>query len=195
MSIEIRKLTPELAEDYARFFDITPHNLKWQTKCYCVCWCGDEPEGIDCSTDEKRRKAALQYVKSGNLQGYLAYSGDQIVGWCNANAKSDCLKCGGWRYLMGSVPTEEFAPEVRIKSVFCFTIAPEMQRRGIATQLLARVCRDAAGDGFDFVEAYPNKESTAESEDCGGYAEMYKKEGFTVYREINQMLVMRKALK
>ena len=27
MNIEIRRLTPDLAEDYARFFDVTPHNV------------------------------------------------------------------------------------------------------------------------------------------------------------------------
>lgn len=27
MNIEIRRLTPGLAEDYARFFDVTPHSI------------------------------------------------------------------------------------------------------------------------------------------------------------------------
>jgi GNAT superfamily N-acetyltransferase len=63
----------------------------------------------------------------------------------------------------------------RVKSVFCFTIAPEMQRKGVATQLLERVCKDAADEGFNFVEAYPNKVVTAESENHGGFATMYKK--------------------
>lgn len=31
---------------------------------------------------------------------------------------------------------------------------------GVATKLLERVCQDAAADGFDFVEAYVNKEFT-----------------------------------
>lgn len=107
MSIEIKKLTPDMADDYVRFFEETPHNEKWHSKCYCVCWCSSEPEGIDCSTEEKRRAVALKFVKDGKLQGYLAYSGGQVVGWCNANTKLDCLTCGGWRYLMGSVPTDE----------------------------------------------------------------------------------------
>jgi hypothetical protein len=68
MIIEIKKLTPDLAEAYVRFFDKTPHNQKYNTKCYCVCWCGNEPEGIDCSTEEKRRAVAHEFVKAGNLQ-------------------------------------------------------------------------------------------------------------------------------
>ena len=53
---------------------------------------------------------------------------------------------------------ENYPADIRIKSIFCFVIAPEMQRMGIATQLVERVCKDAAGEGFDYVEAYVNKE-------------------------------------
>ena len=34
MDIEIRKLDPDLAEDNVRFFEETPHNEKYNTKCY-----------------------------------------------------------------------------------------------------------------------------------------------------------------
>jgi ribosomal protein S18 acetylase RimI-like enzyme len=164
MNIEIRKLTPDLAEDYVRFFDLTPHNQKrHNVKCYCVFWCNDDSEGKD------------------------------------FNSKSDCLKCKGWQEMNGKrkgfIPTEESTPEIRIKSVFCFAIAPKMQRQGIASRLLERVCQDAAKDGFDYVEAYPDKEVTAKSEDFVGYADMYKKIGFTLCHETNLKLVMRKPLK
>ena len=95
----------------------------------------------------------------------------------------------------GFIPTEESTPEIKAKSVFCFVIAPEMRRQGIASWLLARVCQDAAEDGFDFVEAYPDKEITANSEDFVGYADMYRKIGFTVFFETKKTLVMRKQLK
>jgi len=95
----------------------------------------------------------------------------------------------------GFIPTEESTPETKIKSIFCFAIAPKMRRQGIASRLLARVCQDAAEDGFDFVEAYPDKEVTAKSEDFVGYADMYEKIGFTAYHETKQKLVMRKPLK
>ena len=70
MNIEIRKLTPELAEDYVRFFDVTPHddNVN-EHKCYCVCWCNDDYEGKDLSTAEKRRKCAFQYVRNNKVTG------------------------------------------------------------------------------------------------------------------------------
>lgn len=196
MNIEIRKLTPELAEDYVRFFDVTPHddNVN-EHKCYCVCWCNDDYEGKDLSTAEKRRKCAFQYVRNNNLQGYLAYQDDKVVGWCNANTKSDCLKCASWRRFMDYVPLEEMNSGLKIKSVFCFVIAPEMKRKGIATLLLERICKDAIQDGFDFVEAYPYKESSYQSSDFGGHFEMYEKSGFHITADTDKGLVVRKQLK
>lgn len=198
MNIEIRKLTPDLAEDYVTFFDTTPHNEKYKTKCYCVYWCNEDSEDKNFYSKKARRDYAIQCIKGNNIQGYLAYCDDKVVGWCNANTKSDCLKCRGWRGMNGPrkgfLPTEESTQKIKVKSVFCFTIAPKMQRQGIASQLLARVCQDAAEDGFDFVEAYPDKEVTAKSENFVGYADMYKKFGFTAYCETKKKLVMRKQL-
>ena len=197
MDIEIRRLAPDLAEDYVLFFDTTPHGTgKDEHKCYCVWWCNDDYAGKDlASSSEKRRDCAIEYVKNGNIQGYLAYSDDEVVGWCNANTKMDCLKCYCWRRFMGNIPTEESTPAIKVKSVFCFAIAPKMQRKGIASKLLERVCQDAAIDGFDFVEAYPNKEFVDEAEDYMGPAALFQKHGFAVHHETEQKLVMRKQLK
>ena len=196
MTILIRKLIPDLAEDYVRFFDTTPHDDNVdEHKCYCVCWCNDDCEGKDFSTANKRRNYALQYVRGENIQGYLAYNGDSVVGWCNANTKSDCLKCASWRRFMGYVPLEESNMGIKVKSIFCFVIGPELKRKGIATQLLERVCEDAIQDGFDIVEAYPYQESSYQSSDFGGHFEMYEKSGFHVSVETKHGLVMRRQLK
>ena len=181
MTVSIRRLVPVLAEEYVHFFDTTPHDDNVDKhKCYCVCWCSDDCEGKDFSTAEKRREYAWQYVKEGCIQGYLAYHSDQVIGWCNANTKSDCLKCASWRRFMGYVPLEDPNEDIKVKSIFCFVIAPEWKRKGIATQLLERVCNDAAQDGFDIVEAYPHKGAYYQSSDFGGHLEMYKKKGFQV---------------
>ena len=195
MDIIIKKLTKELAEDYVHFFDTTPHDYNVdEHKCYCVCWCNDESEGKDFSTREKRKFYANKYVKENILQGYLAYHNNKIVGWCNANTKSDCLKCIGWKRNMKTFSTDESTPNIKIKSIFCFTIAPEMKRKGIATKLLERVCQDAANDGFDFVEAYPKKEFENDV-DFSGPIEMYKKNGFVVFYETEKNFAVRKQLK
>lgn len=194
MEIEVKKLIPELAEDYARFFDVTPHNFD-ECKCYCVPWRSDNSYTGNGDhwfpTQEERRERAIQFVKAGSLQGYLAYCGEEIVGWCNANA--DCQFC--LSYLRSYWPIEEYHADIKVKSVFCFVVAPKMQRKGVATKLLERVCQDAATDGFDFVEAYVNKEFTETDHEFRGPLTMYEKCGFSKYREREGKVVMRKALK
>ena len=199
MNIEIRKLTLDLAEDYVRFFDVTPHDdktVKDELPCYCVTWRSDDSYSDDMGhwfpTRDERRSRAIQFVKNGSIQGYLAYNGDDIVGWCNATA--DCQ--GGVDYLRDYWPIEDYNAEVKVKSIFCFVVAPDMQRKGIATQLVERICQDAAADGFDFVEAYPSREfieTTAPG--MGGPLAMYEKCGFSVRGEREGRVVVRKALK
>jgi GNAT superfamily N-acetyltransferase len=199
MNIEIHKLTPDLVEDYVHFFDTTPHDdLVDAHKCYCVPWCredsGGDYEAKHLASAEKRREHAVQCIKSNSIQGYLAYADSKVVGWCNANTKSDCLKCYGWCKYMGYVPVEETTTGIKVKSVLCFAVAPEMKRKGIATLLLERVCKDAARDGFDVVEAYPNKESKDESMKNCGPLDMYFKSGFVVTHDTEHGFVMRKQL-
>lgn len=195
MDIEIKRLTPELIEDYLRFFDVTPHDDDIPgSKCYCVCWCSaDHRIATDFSSQEKRRELARQYIKDGVIQGYLAYQGNRVVGWCNANTKSECQHCISWLRFMQSVNIIDTS--LKVKSVFCFVIPPDMQRKGIATKLLERVCEDAEADNFDVVESYPKKEFINVARDFMGPAKMYEKLGFTVVDEVNGEIVMQKSLK
>jgi len=199
MDIEIRKLTPELAEDYARFFDVTPHDDhtdKEELPCYCVTWRADDTYACDGNgnwnhwfkTREERRERAVAFIKSGSLRGYLAYDGDKIVGFMNANA--DCKGCVD--YLRNFWPIEAYRADIKVKSIFCFVVAPEMQRKGIATLLVERLCRDAADEGFDFVEAYANKNIAS---DARGPLAMYEKCGFVKCAEKDGYTVVRKTLR
>lgn len=196
MDIEIKRLTPELVDDYVKFFDETPHDDNVdEHKCYCVCWCNvDHRVETDFSSAGKRRNLAIQYVQNGNIQGYLAYCGDKVVGWCNANTKSDCLYCSSWLRFMQAFNAVETDKNSRVKSVFCFVIAPEMRRKGISKLLLERVCEDAAKEGFDVVEAYPNKEFIDIARDFKGPKKLYEDSGFTAYCEVENSVIMHKRL-
>ncbi len=196
MDITIRRLTPDLAEAYVRFFDATPHDINVdEEKCYCVTWRSDASYAADSRhwfpSREERRSHALQYVRDGHLQGYLAYEGEEIVGWCNASA--DCQACR--QYLRAFWPIPEDGEDVNIKSVFCFMIAPKVQRTGVATRLLERVCRDAAEEGYDFVEAYAYEKFDTVPHDFRGPLTMYEQCGFTVLARQDGKAVVRKALK
>lgn len=195
MEIEIRRLTPGLAEEYARFFDTTSHNDEGNgEKCYCVTWRRDDSYVGDdhwYPTPEERRARAIGFIKDGSLQGYLAYLGDRIIGWCSATAECSL----GVNYLRSFWSIEEYREDINVMSVFCFMIAPRMQRKGVATQLLERVIKDASDDGFDYVEAYIDKVVSDAGCDFRGPLKLYEKCGFSIYAEKDGKAVVRKALK
>ncbi len=196
MNIEIKKLTPEHVEEYIRFFDTTPHDdLDPASTCYCVSWCSDDHRGMtEYPSREERRSMASEYIKTGKLQGYLAYADGKLAGWCNANTKSECMNCGGWLFTMPEVRKLQGNTEEKVKSIYCFLIAPEMKRKGIAKQLLHYICQDAKKQGFDYVEAYPWKETTDERLFFMGFVDLYKNLGFEIHGETENKFVMRKSL-
>ena len=191
MEYDIRRLTPELIPDYIHFFDHTPHATgKDEHRCYCVWWTNQDCTGMDYDTVEKRRNLAVEYINNNSIQGYLAYCDGRVVGWCNANTKADCYECFCWRRFMSEIRPEENGG--KIKSVLCFAIAPEVRRKGVATALLQRVCDDASKEGFEAVEAYPNKSFADEAVDFMGPLTIYRKTGFDVFYETSDKYVMRK---
>ena len=199
MNIEIKKLSAELIDDYLHFFDTTPHSERPDSdecKCYCVWWCGDDQTDKVyenyLSTKEKRREYARNSIVAGKLQGYLAYCENEVVGWCNANTKSECYQCFCWKKYMGDVHKEVFSK--KIKSIFCFAVSPKVRGMGVATKLLEQICKDAKLENFESVEAYPNSDFQNQAEDFMGPLGMYKKLGFVVTYEIDQKKVMVKKL-
>jgi GNAT superfamily N-acetyltransferase len=199
MNIKIIKLKPDLAEEYLRFFDTTPHWGNEDTRCYCITWCSDNiylNGGKHWfSSPEERRIHGLKRVQDGDIQGYLAYCDEKIVGWCNANTKADCKECINYLRTDGGIPLEECYSGEKVKFIFCFTIDPKMQRMGLATQLLEYVCQDSIKEGFDFIEAFPNKKITDASRDHRGPLTMYEKCGFFKHAERDEVVVVRKNLK
>lgn len=197
MNIEIKRLLPEHVEEYIHFFDTTPHDdLDPANTCYCVSWCSDDHRGMmEYPSREERRVMAAEYVKCWKIQGYLAYVDGKLAGWCNANTRSECMNCGGWLFTMPKVREMQADSSEKVKSVYCFLIAPEMKRKGIAKHLLEYVCQDAAESGFDYVEVYPWKETVDERTFFMGFVDMYQNFGFKICGETEDKFVMRKSLK
>ena len=124
-TIVIRPLTSELNADYLDFFDhraFTDDNPNGPG--YCTSPNQDEEqikkmvsEFKSYGVKETLRRYAAEMLDRNMIHGYLAYEGDQSIGWCNA---ADMESYAGF------VPA--FARNItcgKTMSIVCFEIAPE----------------------------------------------------------------------
>ncbi|MCL1951286.1 MAG: GNAT family N-acetyltransferase [Oscillospiraceae bacterium] len=192
MDVEIRRLTPDLAEDYLYFFDhvgFTDHP-EW-SQCYCLHF-HFEPawDAEDEGRDHPWRERAARLVREGKLQGYFAYADGQVAGWCNANDRENFCRLVERKELW-----DEASRGKRVKSIVCFIVAPALRGQGIATRLLERACEDAKREGYDFLEAYPVRGRADRYAHHHGPPKLYKKFGFTAHKKYRRDCVMRRDLK
>ena len=113
------------------------------------------------------------------------------MGWCNSNDKTAYETLNP---LNRPDMWEEADKEKKIKCVTCYTIAPEMRRKGLATMLLTKVCKDAKEDGYDHVEAYPRRKFGDMQKNYHGPYPLYEKCGFQLYKELEKESIVRKRL-
>lgn len=180
-------LTPAREADYLDFFDTRafPDNPKW-AGCYCrfpvhdptvVSWATQTPA--------QNREAIRGCIARGTTAGFLAYEGDEVVGWCHA---------GPWRLIpmLADVPEPEAD---RLGVIFCFVVAPPARGRGVARALLDAACEGLRAQGLAAVQAKPLKEAATPAAAHLGPLPMYLAAGFSVVREMDDgSVLVRKAL-
>lgn len=198
MNIEIHKLTPERLNDFLYFFENVAHtdNKKWD-RCYCINYCAAHNNYLTAkkkfANPDVRKLAAIDYINKGLMQGYLAYADGNVIGWCNANDRNNCMHCYGWKNHIANKTIDKKAKE-KVKSIFCFTVAPDLRGKGVATAMLEQVIADAKRDEYEYLEAYPNKEKADMYYSYVGPLKLYEKYGFELYTETKWRLVLRKKL-
>ena len=198
MNIEIKKLSPELINDYLDFFE--NHAFSDGSEfagCYCVWyhWTEDlEKEREKCTGELKenfKRNLAVKLIEKKELNGFLAYSDGIVIGWCNADSKQNYDRM-----------SHKNAPELwsgsddnqKIISIVCYLVKPEMREKGVATELLKAVCQDAKKNGYDYVEAYPGINDDGSPHYHGSYS-MYTKQGFHLVQGNSATTIARKEVK
>jgi ribosomal protein S18 acetylase RimI-like enzyme len=187
MELTIKKLSPDLLKDYLYFFDniVFTENPHW-SMCYCFSYhfTGSREQW----NKEANRASVIQYINENKMRGYLAFSGDIPVGWCNANDRLNYQRLAdSWAHL--------YEPEDKICSIVCFLISPEYRRKGIARKILTKLCADYRALNYDFIEAYPRKGKLTSEGQFKGPFELYEESGFTVLKEYKDYYIMRKSLK
>lgn len=196
MTLIIRPLTPELLKDYLHFFDdvaFTDHS-EWAW-CYCTFYHLGRADEERIEAEHKGnfsrdvlRNVAIELIRTGTLNGYLAYRNGSVVGWLNAADKRNYKK------IVESAELWEEGDETPTKAITCFIVAPDARRQGVATALLDRAVSDAKAEGFARIEAYPGKGELDCFRHYHGHPEMYEKCGFERYKEFEHYTIHRRAI-
>ena len=189
-SCTIRELTPALLDDYLSFFD---HDAFADHPQWGFCYCRlhhfpHKERDWRTTTASENREAVINLILEGTLQGCLAYSGNKVVGWCNA----------GPRVRMTTTPDYEEPDAESIGSIMCFIVAREYRRGGIARQLLDAACAGFAARGLTIAEGYVLKGAQGDAMNYPGPLSMYLSAGFEAHRECccdgDETIVVRKRL-
>lgn len=197
MDIKICKLTRDMADEYIDYFDdraFSDGNIN--KGCYCVWHHWTERHEYERSLlpeserPYRKRDYAKELIQNGSLNGFVAVYDNKIVGFCNADTKENYFRLSK----VNNPTSWQGVNEIdKILSIVCFTVFPNMRRRGIAKALLDFACEYAAENGYDYVEGYPTiGEFTIN--DCSGSVSMYENKGFKII-DIPNGFIVRKKLK
>jgi ribosomal protein S18 acetylase RimI-like enzyme len=151
------------------------------------------PRAIDWESldGDANRTAMTARIEAAEMDGFLAYAADEVVGWLNAQPRARLPHCIARMKI--PVPRAVARPESSAVIV-CFVIAPTWRRRGVARALLAGALASFASRGIHVVDAFPFKsdDSSAATDHYHGPMSLYREAGFDVVAEHKNLTVMRK---
>jgi len=195
MVYEIKKLTPELADDYIGFFETSAFcDGSEFAGCYCTWynWNDDYEYQYNQSSGEKKRtfkkELARSWILQGKMNGFLAYYEGVPIGWCNADDKQNYSRLS---HAMNAETWTDSNDKDKILSIVCFIVSPSMRGKGVATSLLKEVCSYAEKNHYQYVEAYPSEGEFTTTNYHGQYS-TYEKLGFQSICKSQIGLVVRK---
>ena len=161
--VAIRRLSPADCYDFLAFMDDSAFttNPQW-SGCYCQFYLNTEKQNTE-SRDQNRQRACDR-IKSGAMNGYLAYEGDDVIGWVAANKANNFVLLP---------PTNE-----KTARILCFIVEQKHQGKGVSTQLLNFAINDLAALGFSRLEAAPRSSDDFDLAGYRGKLSTFLKAGF-----------------
>lgn len=185
--LQVFPLSPDRTGDFLRFFDgpAFADNPRWSS-CYCQCFYEDHASVVWSErTAPQNRALACTRSASGAMQGYLAYEGDIVVGWCNAAPRT----------LLHALDGEPLPDADEIGAILCFVVAPQHRGRGIARRLLQAACTGLKAQGLRIAEANPRPHANTPAEQHFGPLSLYLSAGFAIVRtDVDGSVHVRKML-
>ena len=194
--VQILELTPERVDQYLEFFDKDAFRgfPDW-SGCYCGFY--DTPgDHWDSSANggPANRVARAARIRSGQARGLLAVLNGKVIGWCNAQARSNFRNMRRYAVAIDD-PTES------VGSIMCFLVAPEYRGKGIGKALLNAACDSFRREGLRVAEGYPTTNTAKTTweipwaeENYNGSLNMYLHAGFKIHRQLERFAIVRRVL-
>ena len=179
VELRFEALSVENMHDFLDYFDHTAFNgsnEQWDG-CYCQFYL-NTPEQNGAIKDKKveNRESACSRIEAKQMQGYLAFQGDQVVGWTLAGESK-------------LFPTLPEADE-KLARMLCFVIHPEHRNEGIASAMLGHAVDDFRARGFEAVEAAPYKATPSFEGNYRGPMSMFTKAGFETVVDMGEFGIL-----
>ena len=140
--VNVVPATPDRWDDIALLLDGSEDR-----GCWCQPWRG-LAAGYGAATPGSRPSALRAQLEGPVPPGFVAYLGDEPVGWCGVVVRSEAPRLVRSR----TIPAIDDRP---VWAIGCFRVRVGYRRRGVARALLEHVVETARAAGAPGVEAYP----------------------------------------
>ena len=171
--VDIKALEANDLHDFLDFFDhrAFASDPDWEG-CYCQSYLNSQPVW-DGESDPKPllRQSSCDNISEGKMQGYLAYEGDKVVGWCAA----------GESKLFNLPEAEE-----KLARIVCFVVDENYRGQGVMRELLNFALDDLTKKGFAEAEARPAAPDDRSKQNYRGPWSLFESHGFTKYRDLGE---------
>lgn len=140
ITIEIRPFSADRLPDFLSFFDgdAFSDNPKWSS-CYCQCYYEDHSRVVwKDRTAAQNRAFACERGAMGEMQGYLAYVGGRVAGWCNAAP----------RHMLRALDDEPTPDAELVGAIICFLVAPQFRGRECRLRCWRQLATGSGRRGF-----------------------------------------------
>lgn len=191
--LRLLPLSPELLPAWLAFFDgpAFADNPEWGT-CYCRCFVfGAPPEATmeagmatwdaACAAGANRAPM-IEKIQAGEVDGVLAFSGDEVVGWMHLGPAARF--CTAWGTTFGAKEGDD--PRIGAEgqaAIVCFLVAAPHRGVGVGRAMLRAGLAELQRRGFRSVLALGAAEvEEGASHQFTGPLRLYLQEGFEVVR-------------
>jgi GNAT superfamily N-acetyltransferase len=181
--IEVHPAAGGRIADVLAFFD---HDVFADNPGWASCYCRFHHVASDGWSDRpaaQNRGDLDTGLQTGRTTAFVATVDGRLAGWCNASRRAEYPA-----HRDGSPADDDTA------AIVCFAVAPPYRGHGVARRLVDATIEGLRAAGLRAVEAYPLRDPANAMAAYHGTLPMFEQAGFTVARDDEHGIVMRRQL-